>query len=113
MPSSAPVMTTALMVQAAMAMANRSLVSCVLIRRGDHDNGAVLVRLDHPDGSASLESRVLNFDGGYDWTVVMGDPPCPTAEVDARIEKELSFDPDCWVLAIDSAVGDNPLKAME
>ena len=101
------------MVQAAMAMANRSLVSCVLIRRGDHDNGAVLVRLDHPDGTASLESRVLDFDGQYQWDVVMGNPPCPAADVDARIEKELDFDPDCWVLAIDSAVGDNPLRAME
>ena len=106
-------MTTSLMVQAAMAMANRSLVSCVLIRRGDHDNGAVLVRLDHPDGTASLESRVLDFDGQYQWDVVMGNPSCPAADVDARIEKELGFDPDCWVLAIDSAVGDNPLRAME
>ena len=105
-------MTTALMVHAAMAMANRSLVSCVLIRRGDHDHGAVLVRLDHPDGSASLESRVLDIDGDYKWSVIMGDPPCAAADVDARIEKELSFDPDCWVLAIDSAVGDNPLKGM-
>ena len=112
MPSSVG-MTTSLMVQAAMAMANRSLVSCVLIRRGDHDNGAVLVRLDHPDGTASLESRVHDFDGQYQWDVVMGNPPCPAADVDARIEKELGFDPDCWVLAIDSAVGDNPLRAME
>jgi len=111
--SSSVGMTTSLMVQAAMAMANRSLVSCVLIRRGDHDNGAVLVRLDHPDGTASLESRVLDFDGQYQWDVVMGNPPCPAADVDARIEKELGFDSDCWVLAIDSAVGDNPLRAME
>ena len=95
-----------------MAMANRMLVSCVLIRRGDSDNGAVLVRLDHPDGSASLESRVLDFDSGYQWTMVMGDPPVPAAEIDARIAKEISFDPDCWVLAIDSAVGDNPLRQM-
>ena len=105
-------MTTALLVDAALAMANRSLVSLVLVRRGDHDHGAVLVRLDHPDGTASLESRVLDIDGDYKWSVVMGDPPVAAAEVEARLEKELFFDPDCWVLAVDSAVGDNPLRRM-
>ena len=76
-------MTTALLVDAAMAMANRSLVSMVLVRRGDHDHGAILVRLDHPDGTASLESRVLDIDGEYKWSVVMGDPPVAAAAVEA------------------------------
>jgi len=44
--------------------------------------------------------------------VVMGDPPVAAAAVEARLEQELSFDPDCWVLAVDSAVGDNPLRRM-
>ena len=101
-----------MMVHAALAMANRAMVSMVLIRRGDHDNGAVLVRLDHPDGTSSLESRVLDIDGEYRWGVILGDPPCASADVDARIAKEVSFDPDCWVLAIDSAVGDNPLRTL-
>ena len=44
-----------------MAMANRDLVSMVLIRRGDADNGAILVRLDLPDGTAVIERRLFEL----------------------------------------------------
>lgn len=106
-------MTTSLLVDAALAMANRTLVSMVLVRRGDHNNGAIFVKLDHPDGSASLESRVFDFDNGYQWSVVMGNPPVSSAEIDQRLDREISFDTDCWILAVDSAIGDNPLRHLE
>lgn len=107
-----PKLSTAMLVQSAMAMANQQLVSMVLVRRGDHDHGAVLVRLDHPDGTSVIESRSLDMDGEYRWAVLAGDPPLSPDEADARLAKEISFDPDCWIVAIDSAIGENPLRAI-
>ena len=98
-----------MLVQVAMAMANRDLVSMVLIRRGDADNGAILVRLDLPDGTAVIERRLLNFDGDYEWTR-MTETPLSSDEAELYCAREIGVDPDCWIVAIDSAIGDNPLK---
>lgn len=105
-------LSTAMLVQSAMVMANQQLVSMVLVRRGDHDHGAVLVRLDHPDGTSVIESRSLDIDGEYRWAMLAGDPPLSPDEADARLAKEISFDSDCWIVAIDSAIGENPLRSM-
>ncbi len=109
-------LTTALLIQSALAIANASMVSMVVVRRGDDKAGTIFVRLDHPDGTASLESRSLSFDdsGGskYSWAVIAGDPPIAFDAMQARLDREIGFDPDCWIVAIDSAIGDNPLRKM-
>lgn len=94
-----------------MAMANRDLVSMVLIRRGDADNGAILVRLDLPDRNVIIERRIVNFDGDYEWTQV-SDTPLTSEDAETYCAREIDRDPDCWIVAIDSAIGDNPLKAL-
>ena len=111
-----PQLNTALLIQSALAIANASMVSMVVVRRGDDKAGTIFVRLDHPDGTASLESRSLSFDnngdGKYNWAVIAGDPPITASAMQARLDREVGFDPDCWIVAIDSAIGDNPLRKM-
>lgn len=106
-------LTTELLVQSALASANKDLVSMVLVRRGDARHGAVLVRLDHPDGTAVIESRSLDVDGVYRWSVLAGEPPLSFEDAESRLAQEVKFDPDCWIVAIDSVVGDNPLRNLE
>ncbi len=102
---------TSMLVQSAMAVANSQMVAMVLVRRGDADNGAVLVRLDLPDGSSLIERRVLNIDGDYEWTQ-MTDAPISSADAEAYCAREINIDADCWIIAIDSVIGNNPLKEM-
>lgn len=97
------------MVQSAMALANRQMVAMVLVRRGDADNGVILVRLDLPDGRAVIERRVLNIDGDYEWARV-NETPYENDAAEAYCQREISNDPDCWIVAIDSVMGDNPLR---
>lgn len=98
-----------MLVESAMAMANRQMVSMVLVRRGDADNGAILVRLDLPDGRAIIERRIVNLDGEYEWAKI-SETPYSIEEADAYCEKEVTMDPDCWIVAIDSSMSDNPLR---
>ena len=94
-----------------MAMANREMVSMVLVRRGDADNGAILVRLDLPQGQARIERRILNFDGDYEWASVTDDA-LSVDDAEHFCQREIDIDPDCWIVAIDSTIGDNPLKKL-
>ena len=90
-----------------MAMANREMVSMVLVRRGDADNGAILVRLDLPQGQAKIERRILNFDGDYEWASV-SDNAFSNEEAEGYCQRAIDIDSDCWIVAIDSTIGDNP-----
>ena len=94
-----------------MAMANREMVSMVLVRRGDEDNGAIFVRLDLPQGQAKIEQRILNFDGDYEW-ISVSDEALSIEEAERYCQRQTDIDPDCWIVAIDSTIGDNPLKKL-
>ena len=104
-----PQLKTSMLVQSALAMANSQMVAMVLVRRGDADNGAVMVRLDLPDGTSVIERRVLNFDGGYEWAN-MTDAPISAEDAEKYCQREIDIDPDCWIVAIDSVIGNNPLR---
>ena len=98
-----------MLVHAAMVKANLDMVAMVLVRRGDPDNGAILVRLDLPEGGATIERRILNIDGEYEWSR-MTEMPLSLDEADAYCHRQIEIDPDCWIVAVDSALGDNPLR---
>ena len=102
-------LTTSLLVQSALALANHQMVAMVLVRRGDADNGEILVRLDQPDGSAFLERRILTLEGDYEWSRV-SPAPYTSEDADAYCDRAIQYDPDCWIIAIDSMIGDNPLR---
>ena len=105
-------LSTGMMVDAALALANASMVTAMLERRGNFENGAVLVRLDAPDGSCRLEQRSIDFDGNYTWQDVTGDTPLDAETAAARIERETRYDPDLWVIAVDASLGDNPFRSL-
>ena len=105
-------LSTGMMVDAALALANASMVTAMLERRGSFENGTVLVRLDAPDGSCRLEQRSIDFDGNYTWQDVTGDTPLDAETAAARIERETRYDPDLWVIAVDASLGDNPFRSL-
>lgn len=77
---------------------------CVVARRGDPIAGQVFIEVDHLDGTRSLytpapvvsrgEGAGLVFQRRFDHA----DP----ARIRERIEREAEFDPDLWVLSLDS-----------
>lgn len=103
-------LSTKMMVDAALALANASMVTAMLERRGNSDHGSVLVRLDAPDGLCRLEQRVLDLDGHYTWQDVTGDAPLDAMAAAERLDREARYDPDLWVIAVDASLGDNPFR---
>jgi len=84
-------------------------VDAVLVRRGDSDAGAIYIKVSRLDGTASLfgpapaglesarEDR--QFESSFAREVV------PEAEVDAHLARQIEFDADIWIVAVDDRQG--------
>ena len=101
---------TRMLIDGVMAAANQGMVTTVLEQRGNAESGAILVRLDQPDGTCRLESRVADFDGTYSWQDITGPEPLLPDAAAERISREKSFDPDLWIIAVDASLASNPFR---
>ena len=61
---------SAILVSAALRYADKELIDCVLVHRGDGDAGAIFVHIDTRDGRHQVLTRSLDLDGGYSWQVI-------------------------------------------
>lgn len=83
-------------------------IDAVLRRRGSAEAGAIFVTVDRLDGTADLygpspQALVSGDEVGRLFSAVaIG---APAAEIEARIGRELTFDPDLWWLSIDDRQG--------
>ena len=77
---------------------------CVVSRKGDPIAGQIFIEIDHLNGTVTLLTPApssARAEGDQDRLFVKrfdhGDP----AAVRARIEREVDFDPDLWVLSLE------------
>jgi len=82
-------------------------IDAVLRRRGAAEAGAVFVKLDRLDGTASLygpaPQSLLDDGGGRLFAHVLDAAAAP--DVDERMSREIRFDPDLWWLEIEDRAG--------
>ena len=91
-------------------------IDAVLRRRGAAEAGAIFVSLDRLDGEVSLyvpaaQSLLADETGGRAFQLVLGG--VPGFEIEARMVREIRFDPDLWWLAIDDREGRTLLDVIE
>ena len=80
----------------------------VLRRRGAPEAGAIFVKLDHLDGTASLygpapQSLLDDSGGGRLFTALLEN--VAAYEIEERMSREARFDPDFWFLEIEDRQG--------
>lgn len=89
-----------------------------VLRRGAEEAGAVFVKVARLDGTAALYGPAPQslFDEAYPvdrrFSVVV-EPGRPEADADARIARELKFDPDIHVVEIEDRQGRHFLDLAE
>lgn len=82
-------------------------------RRGAEEAGAIFVIVNRLDGTATLYGpapQAAAFDddapSNRAFTIVVGrDGPVPEADVEARLQKEIRFDPDVWIVESEDRAG--------
>jgi hypothetical protein len=87
-------------------------ISAVLRRRGASDAGAIFLRIDRLDGRTALygpapQSLEVDLERGVERVFMrMHDPEwTDDQDVEKRLERELSFDPDIWIVEVEDREG--------
>ena len=83
-------------------------------RRGAEEAGAVFIKINRLDGTATLYAPAPQsaFDGAQPadrmFTAALGgNTPTPEADIEARLVKEIRFDPDVWIVEVEDRAGRN------
>ncbi|MDO5630583.1 MAG: DUF1491 family protein [Paracoccus sp. (in: a-proteobacteria)] len=96
-------LASGLWVSAYLARLGQAHIPAYVLARGDGTAGAVLVKCARLDGSADLWAREYDLDSGARiWSQIAGGPE---RDVDAAIARQRGFDPDLWVIEIESRDG--------
>lgn len=81
-------------------------------RRGAEEAGAVFIKISKLDGTAALYGPAPQsaFDGAQPadrlFSLLLGgEKPAPDADVEARLAREIRFDPDMWIVEIEDREG--------
>ena len=87
-------------------------------RRGAEEAGAVFIKLNRLDGSGTLYGPAPQsaFDEARPadrfFTAILGaGTPVPDADIEARLMREIRFDPDVWIVEVEDRAGRNYLDA--
>ena len=109
-----PRLKTDIRIAAQVRRAQAAGAFAVIARRGDADAGALAVKVYLGAGRARAFLQSRDLDGRAIWRDPLAgegggdDAPSrdyPEAEVDARLKREASIDPDLWVIEIEDREG--------
>jgi hypothetical protein len=87
-------------------------LDAVLRRRGAAEAGAIFVKVDHLDGTASLfgpAPQALVAADGMDRLFACILDRVPPLDIEERMKREMRFDPDLWLVEVDSREGRHDL----
>ncbi|MGH6664820.1 MAG: DUF1491 family protein [Pseudolabrys sp.] len=83
-------------------------------RRGAEEAGAVFIKISRLDGTATLYGPAAQsaFEDAQRadrmFTAVLGGgKPAPDADIEARLTREIRFDPDVWIIEVEDRAGRN------
>ena len=99
---------SAILVSAALRYADKELIDCVLVQRGDGDAGAIFVHIDVRDGRHQILARSLDNGGRYSWRVITSTEWVDADAAETRLNRELAQDPDAFIVEVSDAAARNP-----
>ena len=91
-------------VQAQIRMCDIAHLPAVVVKRGDPDAGAIILRLSRLDGTCHVFTQARTASGAAAWAKASGaDAEGRLADdaADAYIARQRKFDPDLWILEIE------------
>ena len=97
-----PRLTAEFWVQAYLTRLRLGEIPAFIVKRGNAEAGAVLVKLNTLDGKAQAFTRNFGAGGLRIWSLLCSDVE---AAVDAAIARQKQYDPDLWVVEVEDRQG--------
>jgi hypothetical protein len=86
---------------------------CVVSRRGDRDAGQIWIEIDHLDGTCTLLAPAPSNPEATGREFVCRVAASPPADIQQRLALEVDYDPDFWVVSIETRKPDLGLNIVE
>jgi hypothetical protein len=83
--------------------------SGMVLKRGDAGSGVIYLKVINRSGAGVIYSQTRNLDGQFVWRYAVGPEPDPETRLDEKLAHERKFDPDIWVIEIQSDALSHPL----
>ncbi len=83
-------------------------IPATVVKTGDDDAGAILVKLNRGSAGCEVFTQVRDGNGEAAWLRATGPDPVPEDKADSYIARQRAFDCDLWVLEIEDRDGRLP-----
>ncbi|MGE5545638.1 MAG: DUF1491 family protein [Solirubrobacterales bacterium] len=103
-----PKLKAKLFIHAAIRRCTVEGLYATVVKKGDEDAGAVLVKLNRGAAGCVVFAQVRDKDGRLAWMAATGGEPVPEEKADAYIARAREIDYDLWVIEVESPSGRVP-----
>jgi len=94
---------THIQVKALIRRCDLAAIGVVVTAHGDPDAGTILVKLYDRDSGSTVLTQTRRADGTLAWMRATGTAPVDESTADAYIARQRQYDPDLWVVEIETA----------
>lgn len=96
-------------IQALIRRCDLAAIGVAVTARGDPDAGTILIKLYDRDTGTTVLTQTRRADGALCWMRATGAVPVDESDADAYIARQRQYDPDLWVVEIETATPETVL----